>query len=350
MSHRLAEKDHVHYSKGCVSLRKLVAEHMTAINERELGEEKGDFRGQSVSAFFKETYYPWVKANKKHSTSLSYGQIWAQHLEKHFEGKTLSEYKTSDASRFLTGLADTGLGRNAISHVRSLMSGIFSLAVNLGTIDRNPLREAKVLSKMKPPAKTESYSLREVEDMISALVDRPDAQLLISLCGFLGLRPSEASGLKWDDVDLEQGVIHLRRGVVRGVVGDLKTVGSATSLPIIDPIRVLLTLLLPTKRTWLLENNAGNPKDLKDATVKVIKPAIAKWNASHEEKIVWKGLYAFRRTAASLLWSLTGSTQASQQVLRHASPATTVKHYLKADRTHMERGLKMLEAKLAERK
>jgi hypothetical protein len=38
---------------------------------------------------------------------------------------------------------------------------------------------------------TESYSLREVEDMISALESEPDCRHLISLCGLLGLRPSE---------------------------------------------------------------------------------------------------------------------------------------------------------------
>jgi hypothetical protein len=83
---------------------------------------------------------------------------------------------------------------------------------------------------------------------------------------------------------------------------------------------------------------------------RIIRPAIEKWgNAQHEEKIVWKGLYALRRTAASLLWSLTGDTQASQQVLRHSSPSTTVRHYLVADRSKMLLGLKLLEAKIGER-
>ena len=79
---------------------------------------------------------------------------------------------------------------------------------------------------------------------------------------------------------------------------------------------------------------------------KVVLPAIRKWNVEHEQKIEWKGLYALRRTASSLLWSLTGDTQASQQVLRHSSPSTTIKHYLVADRTKMESGLRLLEAKL----
>jgi hypothetical protein len=59
---------------------------------------------------------------------------------------------------------------------------------------------------------------------------------------------------------------------------------------------------------------------------------------------------SLRRTAASLLWSLTGDTQASQLVLTHSSPNTTVKHYLVADRTKMFAGLKLLEAHVARAK
>jgi hypothetical protein len=74
------------------------------------------------------------------------------------------------------------------------------------------------------------------------------------------------------------------------------------------------------------------------------KVPIKKWNAEHEDKIAWKSLYALRRTAASLLWGLTGSVEASQQVLRHQSPAVTMRHYLKADKTELLRGLRLLEA------
>jgi hypothetical protein len=47
------------------------------------------------------------------------------------------------------------------------MSGIFSAACNRGLIATNPLRETRIDTKMKPPKPAESYSLREVEDMIS---------------------------------------------------------------------------------------------------------------------------------------------------------------------------------------
>jgi integrase len=348
VSHRLHAKDDVHYGKSSTALRALMAGHMAKVNARV--HEEGP-PPVSVAEFWEETYFPWVELNKKNSTRLSYSQIWAQHLKAHFDGHMLTAYRTSDASKLLTSLAETGLNRNTVSHVRSLMSGLFSHAINLGLLDRNPIADAKSLSKMKPPGKTESYSLREVEDLISALADRTDCQLLVALCGFLGLRPSEACGLAWDSVDLGQGVIHLRRGVVRGVVGDLKTEGSVASLPLIEPVLSIFKLWASKSapRKWVFESASGTPKDLKELVRRQIKPAIAKWNAEHEEKIAWKSLYALRRTAASLLWGLTGSVEASQQVLRHQTPAVTMRHYLKADRSELVRGLKLLEASVGKR-
>jgi integrase len=147
--------------------------------------------------------------------------------------------------------------------------------------------------------------------MISALKDRPDLQLLVALCGFLGLRPSEASGLAWDCVDLTTGQLHIRRGVVRNVVGDLKTAGSSASLPLIEPVGPLLELVRKNGAgTWVFENSAGKPTDLKAIVWRFIKPAIEKWNSEtkKENQIRWLGLYGLRRSAASLLWSLTGDT------------------------------------------
>jgi integrase len=191
VSHRLHAKDDVYYGKSSTALRALMAGRMAKVNAGILEEGPPPL---TISEFWEKTYFPWVELNKKNSTRLSYSQIWAQHLKAHFDGHMLTTYRTSDASKLLTSLAEAGLGRNTVSHVRSLMSGLLSHAVNLGMIERNPIAEAKSLSKMKPPGKTESYSLREVEDLISALAAYTDCQLLVALCGFLGLRPSEAAG------------------------------------------------------------------------------------------------------------------------------------------------------------
>lgn len=59
---------------------------------------------------------------------------------------------------------------------------------------------------------------------------------------FVGTRPSEQLGLLWDDVDMEAGVVHIRR-VLRpdGTLSDYtKTAASVRDLPIVAPIDRML--------------------------------------------------------------------------------------------------------------
>jgi integrase len=60
-------------------------------------------------------------------------------------------------------------------------------------------------------------------------------------------------------------------------------------------------------------------------------------------------MYGLRRSAATELWRLTKSTEASQLLLRHTTPSTVNKHYLVADRSKLMSGLKLLEANIAKR-
>jgi integrase len=334
--HRLADKSDKFHSASCLPVRQLAQRHMSAVNEG-LGAEA---LSPKIKEFFEGQYMPWVERAKKHSTRLSYKNIWEQHLEKHFGEARLDEYETLAATTFLTKLAEK-YNRNTIAHVRSSMSGIFTFAGRRGLIKTNPIHFAEPEIDPQEVPETSSYSVREVEDMISALKDSPDAALVVALCGFLGTRPSECAAIKWSDIDSE--FIHLRRGLVRGKIDDLKTKGSVRDLPIIDPVRILLELQPTSTNGWLFENQAGGPRDLKDMVRKVIRPAILKWNAGHGEKLEWRSLYAFRRAASSTLWSLTKSVEASQLLLGHTTPNVTMRHYLKANKSALTAGLKQLE-------
>jgi Phage integrase, N-terminal SAM-like domain len=156
--HKLAEKSDKFHSASCAPIRQLASHHMAVVNSEVPKEES-----QTIKEFFEQTYLPWVEKNKRNSTYFSYRQIWDQHLSSHVGSKRLSDYKTSDASKFLGHLSEK-YNRNTVAHVRSSLSVIFSIAVNLGLIDRNPVSEARSMVTAKPPAETCSYSLREVED------------------------------------------------------------------------------------------------------------------------------------------------------------------------------------------
>jgi hypothetical protein len=62
--------------------------------------------------------------------------------------------------------------------------------------------------------------------------------------------------------------------------------------------------------------------------------------------IKWKGLYACRRGAGTILTELTGDALAAQIVLRHKDIAVTTAYYVKPSLEAGKKGLKLLEAKV----
>jgi integrase len=339
VSHRLCYKDDKFTSTKCKLVRDEAAKHMATVNAGV--ELLGNVAHVLITDYWTNTYLPFVTAHLKSSTCDGYAQIWKQFLEDHFTGKNLREYETHHGSKFLTGLVAEGYGRRTIAHIRSLASGIFTSAINDGLLKMNPWSEVKTKIKTKPPGETASYSLAELEEIVSLLSDRVDAQLVVCLAGLMGLRPSEIVGLTWPDLDVVAHTLRVRQAVVRGVVGTTKTDVDAT-LPLIQPVLGLMGLWWtesgePSKG-YVFQNGRGDPINIRDYVAGVLRPACG-------DK--WKSLYAFRRGAATILTQLTGNPIAASQLLRHKNISVTMTAYIKADRTALAGGMKLLEESLS---
>ncbi len=163
----LADKDDKHSSASCKAVKKLAADVMGEVN----GNRSNNPEIRVVD-LWQKTYLPFIEQNLRASTVEGYRQIWGQHLQNHFSTTTLDEHKTHQVSLFLTSLASK-LGKRTLSHIRSLASGIFQHALNIGLVESNPIHEYQVLSKTKDVPNTPHYSLDEAENMIAALVDVP---------------------------------------------------------------------------------------------------------------------------------------------------------------------------------
>ena len=245
-------------------------------------------------------------------------------------------------SQFLLSLTKKQ-GQRTLAHIRSLASAIFTYAVNMGWLELNPWHDVKILGKIKPPKQTPHYTLEEVENIISALVDHVDCQLVMALACFMGLRPGEISGLKWEDFD--ENAVHIRRAFVRGIVGTTKTPESVATLPLIPQVQVPLQLWREKcgnpKEGWLFQTKSGNPVDMRDLVARTIRPTL------QANKLQWKSLYAGRRGAGTAIIGLTnGNYAAAQELLRHKNMSTTLQFYKKQTQQALSDGMKALEAAL----
>src|SRR5882762_3970246 len=316
------------------AVENLRRKRMKAINEEVHQEWTAPVKEQTIGDFW-PIYLKHAEEELRWSTVRGYEKLWSQYLDSDLALRSLTKYRTADGFLFLNGLK-ARLNRNSLAHVRSLASGVFSYAVNLGLLDRNPWTEVKSPKTQAPRPKV-AYTVQETTSILNA-IELADAKLFFALCAMLGMRPSEASGVRWENVlDAE---VQVQQAVVKGMPGALKTDQSQGSLPLIEPVK---TLMLAWREQcggavsgWLFTRPNGRPIEHSAFVAKHISP-FAKAVCTR-----WCGCYSGRHGAATVLFDLTGDARAANQVLRNSLPVV-MKNYIKRSTAAGEAGMKLYE-------
>ncbi|MES9606175.1 tyrosine-type recombinase/integrase [Actinomadura sp. NPDC000929] len=108
---------------------------------------------------------------------------------------------------------EQGLSAGTAHHAHRTLRNALNVAVRRGHLGVNPvlLATAPRLDEEEP----EPYKVDEIKRLlkISQEQERNGARWVLALA--LGLRQGEALGLKWEDVDLDSGLVRIRRGRLR---------------------------------------------------------------------------------------------------------------------------------------
>jgi integrase len=114
-------------------------------------------------------------------------------------------------------------------HIAVSFGAPLQQAVREGVIAKNPLHGLRW--PRRNSARPDPYTPREIRRMVRwTAAEMPQFGPLVALVCLAGLRPSEACGLRWSDVDLGRGSARIERSAVNRVVGAPKTNRSRRSL------------------------------------------------------------------------------------------------------------------------
>jgi integrase len=278
----------------------------------------------TITDFVDTVYLPWVRANRRAPTINGYEKIWKTHLKEHFGDMLLRDYEPHHATRFLTRLAEKGMGLHGVNHVRSLLSGIFKHGAALGYTNTNPIHLAKVLVTPKAPKETPHYTVLEMATALIVLQGK--ARVAMALAS-IGLRPSEIRGLRREDIDLNAGAVRIRRSAWRSSIHEGgKGKNSVRDVTLGPTVLDILKEHMETERSqrgFLLENSLGMPLDLDALARDVIRPAF------RAAGLDWKGYYGGRRGAETEMNRYTnGNSQITSHHFGHTK-AVADAHYIK---------------------
>lgn len=171
----------------------------------------------------------------------------------------LSRLSAHDLDRFYRSLLDAGLSTTTVRQYHAILSAALSQAVKWDWIERNPALNASPPS-VRPPS-TKVPTVDQLNDLWrrAAATDEVLATA-IALASLTGARRGELCALRWSDVDLAAGRLHIRRSL--SVVDAVHHIGPTKTH---QERRVSLdeTAVDVLRRHWSeqrdLSNRAGSP-------------------------------------------------------------------------------------------
>jgi len=175
----------------------------------------------SVREYLTREWLPAVKSTIRPSTYNSYVQHAECHICPHIGSVKLAKLTDSQVNALYAKLAESGKkdGRGGLSaltihHVHACLHKACKDAVRWGHIARNPLDVADPPSKKGDGSREmRTWSAEQLKAFLAAVAAERLAPLW-HVIAFTGMRRGEAIGLRWQDVDLENGRLSVRRALI----------------------------------------------------------------------------------------------------------------------------------------
>jgi len=126
--------------------------------------------------------------------------------------RQLKSITSDDIENFyLTRIRKVAAGTMTITHHH--LKAMFNQAVEAGLLTKNPMKRVSA-----PKGESEArkpLEKRHIKALLAYAADKPFLGRMIRLALATGMRRGEMCALRWSDIDLDTGIIHVSRTVVR---------------------------------------------------------------------------------------------------------------------------------------
>ena len=223
---------------------------------------------------------------------------------------------------FLAMKLKDGLSWRTVRHLRTVLGTVLGTAEIWGYIEDNPVRKTRLPRRGPQPEK----QVMTPEQLRSLLESLPEpTRSVVWLLVLTGLRIGELLALRWQDVDLEAGVLRVRRTLYEGHFDEPKTRSSKRVVPLSPKGQRILARLKPERidpEALVFQSKRGTPLCRRNLSNRQLTPACEKLKL---EGVSWHSL---RHCHATLLDSVGTPLGTVQSILGHSSSEVTRGIYL----------------------
>jgi integrase len=273
----------------------------------------------------------------KPSVTRGYAQVLRERVVPEFGGARLGDVHRADVQRFADALLAEGLSPSRIRNVLMPLRVIFRRAVEDGIVVVNPMTGLRL-----PAVRGRRERIAAPEEAARLLAALPVGdRALWATAMYAGLRRGELMGLRWEDIDLANGLIRIERAhdVVSGSTVTPKSSAGLRRVPIPAALREALIehkLAAEWSEGYVFGRSATEPF----TPTAVRRRAVAAWtawNAEETERAEQEGrepellepigLHECRHTFASLMIAAGVNAKALSVYMGHSSVTITYDRY-----------------------
>lgn len=318
------------YGKTKEQVRQKIAK---AIAERDVGVHY-DAKGMSFGELLDYWLETFVAARVKRSTYENYEYVVRMHLRPTLGSVKLDKLRSTHLQNLYADKLATGLSPRTVELVHTIAKAALKRAVRWEFVFRNVADSA---DPPKVPKKgVNVLTLPQVRTFLQAAKgERLEALYVVALTA--GLREGELLGLRWKDVNLEQGTFEIRQQLIRTRAG--RSFGSLKSGEGRDILMLPATILAlrghlerqREERTtrgdlWqdydlVFPTTIGTPLDVSGLTYRSFRPLLEHAGLPRIR------FHDLRHTYATLMLQVDAHPRTVQDILGHAEFGVTMDTY-----------------------
>jgi integrase len=169
--------------------------------------------GMSVLELGNKWLLEHVAANLKPGTDASYRGTFYLHVAPGLGGVRVDDCGPQMIRGLLDAKRAEGLSEAGVAKVRRLLHTLFAFAQDAGLVSVNPVDGARLAARQARSRRARGTELSPVQIKRFLDVCSPRWRPFFVIALDTGLRRGELIGLQWEDIDLLERIIHVRRSI-----------------------------------------------------------------------------------------------------------------------------------------
>lgn len=271
-------------------------------------------------ADFAQRWTDTVLPMHKPSSQSSEKAHLARYIRPFFDSMYLHEITPMHVQKFVASL------RNAPKTVRNIYAtfrSMWKLGKGWGVVERNVCEGIKM--PRLNPVERPTFTIEQMQQIIQA-AEEP-FKTFFWLAAETGMRAGELIGIRWEDLDLDKGIVSVRQSVWNGNVGTPKSAAGIRQCNISAGLAACLSNKKHANRgevSFVFHTRNGQPWDARFITRDQLRPLLGRLGISKA------GMHAFRHGNATYRLQQGEDVKTLAVRLGHSDPTVTLKVYAHA--------------------